>query len=136
MPPKLAVKLCVPLARTPTSRLAAPVASVSAVPKIDPLSRKVTVPDGARVCAFTLATRIELLVAGSNFCKSEITDLTALAGGAVTLIETGAEVLPANGPLALKLAVIVCAPVLRDAVLNATLPLAVSPNVPRMAFPS
>jgi len=60
----------------------------------------------------------------------------AEAGANDTLTLTGVEVLPANGPLALKAAVMLCEPVLNEAVLKLALPSASSPSVPSTVIPS
>jgi len=57
-------------------------------------------------------------------------------GGADTEITMGADVLPENGPLALKAAVTVCCPAANEAVLKLTLPLEFKPKVPRTELPS
>src|SRR6202034_3406327 len=121
---------------TPPSLLATPAASVWAVPRMVPLSRKVTVPEGTPVLAFTWATSVELPAVGSICWDSETTEPRTFAGAGPTVIVAGADVLPANGPFALKLAEMVCAPGLREAVLKAAVPLAESPRVRRTTLPS
>jgi len=101
-----------------------------------PSSRKVTVPAGDHFRELTVASKVALLFAGFISGANETSVASAPAGAADTETLTGAEVLPANGPFALKAAVMLCAPVDREAVLKVEVPSAFNEDVPRMEFPS
>ena len=74
-------------------------------------------PAGAPFDALTFATQFELLLDGFAFGAKETSVASALAGVANTEISMGAAVLPAKGAFALKAAVMLCAPVDKEAVL-------------------
>jgi len=133
---KLAVKSWLPLDSRPISSDAIPFGPTVAVPRIAPLSMNVTcapvmasgaatnadssVPEGEAVSETVRATKT-----GSKF-----------AGAFDTVTVCEADVLAANGPFALKAAVNVCVPALKEAVLYVAVPLDCSPEVPRYVEPS
>src|ERR1700747_2962301 len=94
-----------PLPRGPTRRTAFEDRSVTAVPRMVPPSRKVTVPAGDPSGELTVATKVELLFGGFISGADEPSVARAVAAAASTEILTGAEILPAKGPFALKAAV-------------------------------
>lgn len=91
---------------------------------------------GAPFGALTFATKVELLSDGFASRSKEISVAIAVAGAANTEMLIGAEVLPAKGPFALKAAVMLCAPVDKEAVLKVEVPSAFNEDVPRMELPS
>jgi len=91
---------------------------------------------GAPFGALTFATRVELLSDGFASGANETNVAIAVAGTANTEMLMGAEVLPAKGPFASKVAVMECEPAARDAVLKLVLPAASNENVPSKTFPS
>src|ERR1700674_2183238 len=117
-------------------KIAIPVRSTPATPTITPLSRKVTEPTGAPVDASTIAANFCCPSAGSNSVANETTVACKAAGAGTVEITTAEDVLLANGPLALKVTVTLCAPVVNEAVLKLALPSALSPSVPSVELPS
>jgi hypothetical protein len=72
---------------------------------------------GAPFGALIFATKVELLSDGFASGAKETSVASAVAEAANTEMLMGAEVLPAKEPFALKAAVMLCAPVDKEAVL-------------------
>ena len=113
-PPKLALKLWVPLANAGTRRVAIPDSLVSAVPRITPASKKVTFPAGCARGVFTIATSIDPEAEGPIEGVNETNTCDAFAGAAKTVTLMGEEALVAKGPLALNVTVMVDVPSLLE----------------------
>jgi hypothetical protein len=96
----------------------------------------VTVAPEDKLKGETLATSVPEPVADAFCSLKAITTAAAPAGDEVTEMVTGEEVLAAYGPLALNVAVIVCEPTDKDAVLKVAAPPAVSACVPSKLVPS
>ena len=91
---------------------------------------------GAPFGALTFATKVDRLSGGFASGAKETSVAIAVAGAANMEMLMGAEVLPAKGPFAWKVAVMECGPAARDAVLKLSLPAASNESVPSKTFPS
>lgn len=116
--------------------MAVPESSVSADPSRTPLSKKKTAPTGTPFSAVTFADIVTLSCVGLS-CGDNATDVCINAGdGVCTVIVAGADTLPANGPLALKAAVILWTPGVNEAVERDAAEFDANPKVPRIDAPS
>jgi len=122
LPLKLPRKLWDPLPGSGMVRMAIPAGSVMVFPRITPPSRKTTVDCGEPCPAATVTCKARVPSSGCSVADNAAKVGMALDGADCTTSGTAGDELPANVAFALKIAEMLCVPMLNEAVLKLAVP--------------